>query len=456
MTSDNRTFVSHNTIQHDNGKFGCKTDWRQYTSNLFSHISEEFKSLTIREVISQYRNYLNEFLTISKNYRKESSKYNKLLMVFIEKIGYLFDAAPEPTSVYVRSNLYSVDDWGRVYWLFLHYCSILLTYAREKKMIDDVLGFPTIVRNIDCILPCPLCREHYRIIKNNEAMMAIIKNMAFGDLMSGLMKFHIMVTKNISDTQIPKPPQKLHFTLANFAEQFGCVELIDPSEKKTITYTSNLVDWQSKTHTYMCVVLSYIEIPYLLSSNLIKMKLYARQSQFSLLDHVFNKYQLKYCNYMSNTGSSGLIVDLCADISGDRVFSKFVTNLLFQQQTSESPQNMDFFLTASLFIEAVLYFYEKYPNIILESMKYFPEMKEIHTEDYYKSISQTVAHTSGGYSLMDYEKDVTKLKNKPKLFIRKIVQMFMINLILNKNEKASRQQIRWLMQVAKYWTDESV
>ncbi|ATY70201.1 Ac92-like protein [Tomelloso virus] len=250
-------------------------------ASIFKSVAVDLKSLDINYVCNVYGPVMSTFFELSASYRASSPNYNKTFLNFLTTICDLYKI--ERTTMVVYPNKYTTKDWGNVYWEFLHLSSILVSYAFENGMINSFLDFTTIVKNIDCILPCPKCRHHYEMIKNSEDVKAVMKSMSFGAVMISLQIFHNIVTANVDKTaDYANIPNRDRFLISDFALKYKCVDLQDENLRASTGYIKPTVDWQPTTHALLCIILStYCSQPsYDRASILIKQHLYKNRKEF--------------------------------------------------------------------------------------------------------------------------------------------------------------------------------
>lgn len=252
---------------------------------LIQKVSVEMKQATIENLIDQFKPILNEFMSFVEATRiTENSKYISILRELVTKLCSIYKIKHKP--MLVQPSKYLVSEWGHLYWTFFHYTSILLEYAYENSWIDDFRNFPTLVYNIDLILPCPKCIGHYQMIKESSRVKNIITLIAFGSVVSGVQQFHNLITSNVDSTpeNANRENRKL-FTIPDFALKYGCIELQDELLKKSVSYVRNHIDWQTPTHAMLTTMLiMYCPQPYGRASNLIKRVLYSKNANFNGID----------------------------------------------------------------------------------------------------------------------------------------------------------------------------
>lgn len=244
--------------------------------------AEEFKTLDINYIINRYKPILSEFYELSSLYRQGAPKYNAIFENFVQKICDIYKIEREGMIVYAYK--YTPKEWGNVYWEFLHLSSILLSFAFENGFIDTLLDFPTLVYNIDFILPCPKCRYHYSFIKDGDEVKRAIKRMSFGSIMQGVQEFHNIITYNVDRTpDYANRENRKPFFISDFALKYKCIDIQNETIRKSHEYIKSCIDWQPTTHTLLSIIISsYCSQPlYDRASNLLKYNLYSKNKNFT-------------------------------------------------------------------------------------------------------------------------------------------------------------------------------
>lgn len=200
-------------------------------------------------VLSEFENYL-EGVAVPEPYLKR-------LTSFVSFLKHSFEL---PTTVMlVQSGKYTTDMWGPLYWSFLHYASILLQYAMQVGLADDVGDFPTLLYNIDMMLPCGICVSHYNTIKSGNRIRYAVKLVAFGHVVQGVYQFHDAIAENVHghrDVKIAPPFRP--FSPIDFALHYHCYPITTAGEEghKSTVYSRPALDWQQPLHTSVCVLLA--------------------------------------------------------------------------------------------------------------------------------------------------------------------------------------------------------
>lgn len=265
---------------------------------------DELKKMNIEVIVEKFKPILDEFCALTEIIRTSQPTYNEIFTNFIDKISSLYNL--RVNIILVRMENYATNIWGPVFWNFFHLSSILLEYAFCNNKINDILDFSTLIYNIDCILPCPMCASHYQQIKSTPAVKSSIKDISFGYIMTGLQTFHNIVTKNVDSThEYINIPNRSYFSLIDFAKTYNCIEIASLRILKATNYQRNKVDWQTKIHRLLTILLALSsKESYINSSELIKLILYddkeagkinkvTRLSKNEIYDLIINTILLK-------------------------------------------------------------------------------------------------------------------------------------------------------------------
>lgn len=254
---------------------------------------DELKTMNIENIVEKFKPILDEFIALTETIRPVYPKYNEIFKNFIHKISSLYNI--RVNVMLVRVYNYSTDKWGPVYWNFFHLSSILLEYAFYENKINHIFDFTTLIYNIDCILPCSICATHYQAIKSRPDVISAMKDISFGYIMSGLQRFHNIVTENISKTlEYRNFPKRPDFSLIDFAGTYNCIEISQSSVLKSKDYQRNKVDWQPKIHRMLTTLLALSsKESYIKSSERIKLILYGdKKSEKNNEISTLNKKQI--------------------------------------------------------------------------------------------------------------------------------------------------------------------
>lgn len=245
----------------------------------------ELELASIKPIAIEFQLTMNEFLALSEHARLANPEYDDALNEMLDAICENFDL--ERQLIHVKVSNYTADAWGNVYWRFLHLASILITYLLSNHKIENMLNLPLLVYNIDCILPCPLCAHHYASIKTTNAVQATIKEISFGNAMSGVQAFHNLVTENVDKTfEYAHRPKRPLFTIVDFAKTYKCIELSPDNLLKSVTYIRNKVDWQPDEHRILATFYALAaRMSYLSSSEFLKRNVYSPNASESTIDN---------------------------------------------------------------------------------------------------------------------------------------------------------------------------
>lgn len=271
----------------------------QPLDKILNVVAKEFNSLTITELIRTYNEILDLFMNYSESFRHANTEYNKDLEDIVNELCRIYNI--KVNVMYVNVYSHTINEWGLIYWSFLHMTSILLTHAFSEHHIVDYMNFASIVYNIDMILPCQICIHHYRSIKSTPQVKDIVKELAFGNIITGVHRFHNLITQNIAEANHRPPPSP--FLIVDFALRFQCIEQPETTIRSTKTYIRNFVDRQPTLHVILTILLStYLKWPYALTSNHLKREIYTSHPSFKNVSldlrgehkRELNTHQLRY------------------------------------------------------------------------------------------------------------------------------------------------------------------
>lgn len=238
------------------------------TQELFQLAKTEVRNWSIGRIVDKFSEVLDEFVAIVEDLTDPPVRYKLMLDKLIETLCTRFEIVMRP--MHVRHSQYGTDVWGPVVWGFFHYASIMITYMYSQKEINDMLDLPILIFNINHILPCSLCESHYLQIKHSKNMRRALKELSFGNLMTGMQTVHNLVTANIYASR-PVPIVRPVFNLIDFAKTYECVEKPEDQTRKTLTYVRNQVDSQPPTHRLLSIFYALSKnISYIHASDLLK------------------------------------------------------------------------------------------------------------------------------------------------------------------------------------------
>lgn len=275
--------------------------------HLLPTIAAEFEQLSTVTLVEWYRPTVSEFLALISTARQPSPEavaYFKVLDHLVSTLETTFHFSHYP--MLVETHKYTTDQWGLVFWRFLHLTSGLIAIGYADHRLPGMLDLATIVRHIDLILPCGRCAQHYREIKNTTAVLDVIKRLAFGDVVEGLHIFHQIISDNVARSiehiNRPRPPP---YRLADFAYEYGFIDAHDELHLKSSTYVRAQIEWQPAVHALLTTILAvFLRQPYARMSALVKIRFYHQRPQNNtvrMLDESDHRvvhitdHQLAYC-----------------------------------------------------------------------------------------------------------------------------------------------------------------
>lgn len=237
--------------------------------------SKETTEATVDDLLPDYQVTLDEFHALSQPLRAANPAYDAAYQRMIAKFLECYPTL-QLNVIYLNMSKYSVDRWGPVYWRFFHLSAILLLELFSHHRVDDVLDFPTLLYNIDVILPCPTCAWHYMQIKRSDGILSAIKETSFARLLNGTRYFHNLVTMHQNELpEFQNRPPRTPFTVLDYAERYGCLEEVPDDLVKTTSYVRGWVDWQPPLHRQLSLFYAMRRsIPYALASRHLKRIVY--------------------------------------------------------------------------------------------------------------------------------------------------------------------------------------
>lgn len=228
----------------------------------------ELETWSIDDVAKRFAGIIDEFLAIVEAFSDPVMEYKLMLDKMIGILSSRFGISQQ--TVHVRHSQYGTDVWGPIYWKFFHYSSILITYMYGEKEINDMIDFPILLFNINHILPCSVCKTHYMSIKHSNGMRRTLKELSFGNVMTGTQTFHNIVTNNINALKLTPVSQPV-FNMLDFAKTYECLDQPESEEAKSLTYIRNRVDGQPQTHRLLSTFYALAKgTNYMRSSNELK------------------------------------------------------------------------------------------------------------------------------------------------------------------------------------------
>lgn len=242
---------------------------------LLAQCVKEETSVNIDVIVDEFIPILTEFILFSEPFIQNDA-YKTMLLGFIKKLSKLYPklGTVNTLEMHVRVSQYDISVWGPLYWNFMHYSSILVNYAMRHQMMRDVGDFPSLIMNVDHMLPCSQCIAHYRSIKHTAPIHSNIKEIAYGQVVEGTWRFHNMITQNINTMT---GANKVLYSMYKFGLKYQVVELTPSNLKHFVTYVPCELIFAPRIHLIltrylydkMRDVLPYTEILKLFQTNLL-------------------------------------------------------------------------------------------------------------------------------------------------------------------------------------------
>lgn len=321
---------------------------------LYPLIADEFKHTDINFIVERYEFILNNFHEYTSHFRSKTNLYDRVYTTITTTLTKIYKL--NRRLVYVNFSKYTTTLWGHLYWNFLHYTAILLNDAYNQGKIKNLLDFPMLVYNIDTILPCSICIAHYRTIKNTPEVREVIKSIAFGFPVGGLMRFHNLITQNVQQ-QHKTHENTDHFTVIDFTNVYKCLEMEQNTDLLvTDTYINTYLEWHTDTHIMLSILFS-IYCPQLFhqGSMRLKQKLYSNNPIFK--DAPTSK---PYQNY--NFPQYDMTAVVINGLQSKQIEYCLVRALLMQlQDTLITNKDMT---SKTPYLKAIILIYHKHPDII--------------------------------------------------------------------------------------------
>lgn len=194
MLEDNYKNIKTTPEENNIPEFHYKATLLRHTYNL----SPE----TINQVQESFKSYLNIFLAYIRTDKPESADYfqrvtlgrffKKLFMLItfivhpinrdqsLKQLNDMNDVTLCNTMLYeecreffglksllkpkkLEQEEWSLDEWGKNYWNFLHALSILVQYEHQNDSNHPAMDYLALVMvNFHIILPCNICSVHYK------------------------------------------------------------------------------------------------------------------------------------------------------------------------------------------------------------------------------------------------------------------------------------------------------
>lgn len=269
--------MSHNEVEEDNA---AKERLMQHIevildksvgsdltslSGIVKEIGEEFLAINhndeIRKIIVPlFKDNCEEFLSIIEPLIDTTSAYYRILENLIDVLCTIYGIKIDVVHIELRN--YGNNIWGPVFWKFVHYTAILIEHAYSNTLINDILDYPTIVYNIDQILPCSVCAYNYMKIKDSsKILMHSVKNMSFGKCVEGSSIFHNVITEHIAQQQqhdgaaAAAVAAAVPYTSIDFANEYHFLSHPQEQKNKSKDYIKMNVEFHPLRHRMLCVLL---------------------------------------------------------------------------------------------------------------------------------------------------------------------------------------------------------
>lgn len=207
------------------------------------------------ELLPKFKDTAEEFLSIIEPLVDTTSDYYHVLANVIDVLCSVYEIRLDV--VHIELQNYSNYVWGPIFWKFIHYAAILIESAYARDQINDILDFPTIVYNIDQILPCSICAQNYLQVKTTNKMIALaIKRMAFGKCTEGCSIFHNIITEHISQGHQNQEGEPItHYTLIDYVNEYNFLSYPKDPTNKTKSYIKMRVEYQPLLHRILVIML---------------------------------------------------------------------------------------------------------------------------------------------------------------------------------------------------------
>lgn len=339
---------------------------------LFSNLRKEFDSLTIDVIVKRFRSVVSEFYAFTDEYYGRDVEvietYMNILDTFIFKLCDLYGITL--TKMTIFRYKYTPTAWGNLYWNFFHYSSILVSHAYETGMIKSTFyDFGALLYNIDAILPCDVCKYHYRTIKDTPVLRDINVQLCFGLVMSSTQYFHNIISDNINKTQKHMNPyEKMMFMTIDYASKYECLCLWDDTKKNSEVFVDSTIDWQPLTHRVLTIILStYCRLSYIKISNLLKEKLYQDEKAFSKGQKDQKYFELKFKCFDCYSWNDVALTSFTTD----QIWHCLRKCLLLQ--FDETTLKDDDVKKNQVFKHAIIKFFEMYPSIVIQVIRSLPD-----------------------------------------------------------------------------------
>lgn len=210
----------------------------------------------LQTTVDTFRNVIDTFETLVKNTTADdldSKSYYDDLQILINSLRHLYNI-PQYSLVYIDPGRMTKNVWGGIFWKFLHTSSILLQYAYYTNRITTFLNFPALLYNVDKILPCPVCIEHYTRIKSTKPILNVIEQSSFGLLTTSVYRFHTIVNRN---HELPTDDARPPFRDADFALLYHCFPRSVTNTEVSVNFIKQPIIFHSREHVLLCLLFSF-------------------------------------------------------------------------------------------------------------------------------------------------------------------------------------------------------
>lgn len=213
-------------------------------------------TLGIDAVRASFAKDLIQTYEASRSLRELHPQYNNAFLTMNDTLCKLFNI-PNPHGSLTNQTIRGTQ-WGPAYWNYLHSASILIAYAKSKNWIESMLDFGLILFNIDVILLCNDCREHFVTSKSKDSFfMTLMITITGGLIVTGTFHFHNHISESISRRAGRINHADAYFSSYEFALKYHCWQVRNEtpgvSSKK---YWETKLLFEPVLHVLLCTLLS--------------------------------------------------------------------------------------------------------------------------------------------------------------------------------------------------------
>lgn len=361
---------------------------------VYINLRKEFDALNIDTIVKKFEEVVSEFYAFTDEYSGTGDDYITLYMGVLDNVIFtlcdLYKVKLEEMTVWRYK--YSPTSWGNMYWKFLHYASILVSYAYEHGLLRNTfLDFGAVIYNIDAILPCDICKYHYMSIKDTPTVRDIHLDINFGLVMLGTQYFHNVISDNINKKQKNMNiTEKSMFYAADFAAVYECISTKDEKKKNSMEFVETAIDWQPITHRLLTVILAtYCHTSYIKASNLLKDKLYPEIDAFDTGNKNIPYFDIKFKAFDNYSWNDLALKDMTADQVSHCLRKCF---LLQFEETALKDEDIQ---KNEVFKAAFMKFFELYPKVIIDLVK-DNEKQQKEIADRYHTLTHIILDLNPG------------------------------------------------------------